>query len=163
MLAFSRSLEVQDGLPTDLNCKIFPRYYSWFSLTCTCYWDVARVWKVLWPFRSSYFGLQAFLEDTKASIMATQNPTEGNFGERSQIVQWHRNMMPYKMTTKMVDLCFLAFQGNKQVLLWYGEFDNGFPRKLKLILLFFPQQNICSRRGKEHEIWQSKRAPGIGE
>lgn len=95
--------------------------------------------------------------------MATQNPTEGNFGERSQIVQWHRNMMPYKMTTKMVDLCFLAFQGNKQVLLWYGEFDNGFPRKLKLILLFFPQQNIWSRRGKEHEIWQSKRTPGIGE
>lgn len=58
VLAFSRSLEVQDGLPTDLNCKIF-HYYSWFSLTCTCYWDVTQVWKVLWPVRFSYFSLQA--------------------------------------------------------------------------------------------------------
>ena len=95
--------------------------------------------------------------------MATQNATKGNFGERSQIVQRHQNMMPHKMTTKMADLWFLAFQGNEQVLLWYGEFNNGFPRKRKLIILFFPQQNIRSQRGKEHEIWQSKRAPGIGE
>lgn len=107
-------------------------------------------WKLFW-------GYEGF-------IVATQNPIKGNFGERSQIVQWHRNMVPHKMTIKMVDLWFLAFQGNEQVLLWYSEFDNGFPRKLKLIVLFFPQQNIWSQRGREHEIWQSKRAPGrIGE